>query len=209
MPRDGTRARPRSAMAAPSRRCSSASPTRRRRRTHRSHPTAAPTTRASFRGLSAPCRTSWERARRPSALRSTRRCGCCCRTCLAITPAAAIDEDLRDAFFALRSQLAESERIALIVDSPGGEGRSAYSLARLLQRHCDGWTAVVPRYAKSAATLLVMGADRIYMGRDAELGPLDAELADSSSRADQLGARGGAGARSGCAPRRSARSTRR
>jgi len=93
-------------------------------------------------------------------------------------PMAALDEDLQGGFFALRSQLAESERVALIVDSPGGYGRSAYSLARLLQRRCGGWTAVVPRYAKGAATLLILGADQIYMGRDAELGPLDVQLMD-------------------------------
>ncbi len=93
-------------------------------------------------------------------------------------PAARLDDDIKDGFFALRSRLAESERIALIVDSPGGLGPSAYSLARLFQRHCSGWTAVVPRYAKGAATLLILGADQIYMGRDAELGPLDAQLMD-------------------------------
>ncbi len=106
-------------------------------------------------------------------------------------PMAAIDDDLRDGFFALRSQLAESERVALIVDSPGGYRASAYSLARLLQRRCGGWTAVVPRYAKGGATLLILGADQIYMGRDAELGPLDAQLMNQepeemSSALDQV-----------------------
>jgi hypothetical protein len=93
-------------------------------------------------------------------------------------PVARLNAEVRDGFFALRSRLAESGRIALIVDSPGGLAPSAYSLARLLQRHCSGWTAVVPRYAKGAATLLILGADQLYMGRDAELGPLDAQLPD-------------------------------
>jgi Serine dehydrogenase proteinase len=93
-------------------------------------------------------------------------------------PLARLNDDVRDGFFMLRSRLAESERVALVVDSPGGLGPSAYSLARLFQRRCGGWTAVVPRYAKGAATLLILGADQIYMGRDAELGPLDAQLAD-------------------------------
>lgn len=65
-----------------------------------------------------------------------------------------------------------------MIDSPGGHAAAAYKIARLFQRHCGGWSAIVPRYAKSAATLLVMGADQLYMGRDAELGPLDAQLMD-------------------------------
>jgi hypothetical protein len=48
-----------------------------------------------------------------------------------------------------------------------------------LCRHAGGFTAVIPSYAKSAATLLSLGADRIIMGVDAELGPLDAQLWDS------------------------------
>jgi ClpP class serine protease len=33
----------------------------------------------------------------------------------------------------------------------------------LLKRHCGGFVAVVPRYAKSAATLLALGADEIIL----------------------------------------------
>jgi len=36
----------------------------------------------------------------------------------------------------------------------------------------------VPRYAKSAATLLALGADRILLGKFAEIGPLDAQFDD-------------------------------
>jgi hypothetical protein len=38
--------------------------------------------------------------------------------------------------------------------------------------------AVVPQYAKSAATLLALGADELILGRDAELGPLDLQVFD-------------------------------
>jgi hypothetical protein len=68
--------------------------------------------------------------------------------------------------------------VALIIDSPGGYAKAAYRLAAMLRDHCGGFVAVVPRYAKSAATLLALGADLIVMGRDAELGPLDAQVMD-------------------------------
>lgn len=85
---------------------------------------------------------------------------------------------VRDAFFRCRQQLAVDGPVALVVDSPGGYARSAYEIARMLQRHCGNFTAIVPRYAKSAATLLVLGAP-IMLAPDAELGPLDAQVWDA------------------------------
>lgn len=84
---------------------------------------------------------------------------------------------VRDAYFRSRRELAKDGKIVLVVDSPGGYAGSAYEIARMLQRHCGGFTAVVPRYAKSAATLLTLGAP-IILGPDAELGPLDAQVYD-------------------------------
>jgi serine dehydrogenase proteinase len=68
--------------------------------------------------------------------------------------------------------------IALLVHSYGGFAICAYQLARLLRRHCGGFTAIIPRRAKSAATLLVMGADQLIMGEYGELGPLDVQVPD-------------------------------
>jgi hypothetical protein len=53
---------------------------------------------------------------------------------------------------------------ALVIATPGGSAKSAFQLAMLLKRHCGGFVAVVPRYAKSAATLLALGADEIILG---------------------------------------------
>jgi len=69
--------------------------------------------------------------------------------------------------------------VALVVDSLGGQAESAYQIARMFRRHCGPFGVVVPRIAKSAATLLALGTHEIYMGRDAELGPLDAQLFDA------------------------------
>ena len=79
------------------------------------------------------------------------------------------------------AQLTRGKKIALVLDSPGGDAHAAFLIARLLQQHCGGFTAVVPTYAKSAATLLCLGADEIYMGEDAQLGPLDAQILDAET----------------------------
>ena len=68
-------------------------------------------------------------------------------------------------------------RLAVIVDSPGGDIDSAYNLACLFRRYGKGrLTYIVPRWAKSAATLLVCGGDSIMMTPVAELGPLDPQI---------------------------------
>jgi hypothetical protein len=93
---------------------------------------------------------------------------------------------VRNAFFRARRELAACNEANILVDSPGGYARSAYEIARLFQRHCGSFTAVVPRYAKSAATLFVLGGS-LMMGDDAELGPLDAQLWDAE-REERLSA---------------------
>lgn len=82
------------------------------------------------------------------------------------------------AFLSAKADLPENKPIALLIDSPGGYAKTAYQLAMLFRYRCGGFTTIVPRYAKSAATLLSLGADIIIMGEYAELGPLDVQRYD-------------------------------
>lgn len=66
--------------------------------------------------------------------------------------------------------------IDLWIDSPGGNPHAAYKIFLDLRHRCSRLRAVVPDYAKSAATLLMLGMDEIYMAPTAELGPLDAQI---------------------------------
>lgn len=88
-------------------------------------------------------------------------------------------DEVFDGFFKERSLLKKGGRVALLIDSPGGSARHAFKLAKILRNHAGGFTAVVPLYAKSAATLLALGADQILLAQDAELGPLDAQHFDA------------------------------
>jgi hypothetical protein len=67
-------------------------------------------------------------------------------------------------------------RVAVLVHSPGGSASCAYQLGTAFARCRDGFVCVVPRYAKSAATLMALGAEHILLGRLGELGPLDAQI---------------------------------
>ena len=89
-----------------------------------------------------------------------------------------LDEEVWEAFFDTRHELPSKQPIALLIHSPGGQAESAYKIASVIRRRCGGFVAVVPRYSKSAATLLALGGALIVMGTDAELGPLDAQIFD-------------------------------
>ncbi|MGA7088122.1 MAG: hypothetical protein WB116_07610 [Candidatus Dormiibacterota bacterium] len=62
------------------------------------------------------------------------------------------------------------------LESPGGDAHAAYKLGLVLRGKATRLRVVVPDYAKSAATLLTLAADEIYMAPAAELGPLDAQI---------------------------------
>lgn len=64
----------------------------------------------------------------------------------------------------------------LLLHSPGGDGEVAIRLVRAAQARCRQLSVIVPDRAKSAGTLLSMGAHRILMGPTSDLGPVDPQL---------------------------------
>lgn len=77
-----------------------------------------------------------------------------------------------------RSRFKDIDTLEILVHSPGGHVEVAYQAAKFFRRHCRQLNVIVPIYAKSAATLLCLMADNIYMGEFAELGPLDVQIHD-------------------------------
>lgn len=79
----------------------------------------------------------------------------------------------------LEELLAGADReqdLHLILDSPGGDGETAVRLVRAAQARCRELTVIVPNQAKSAGTILVMGAHKILMGPTSDLGPVDPQF---------------------------------
>lgn len=66
--------------------------------------------------------------------------------------------------------------IHVIVHSKGGSLDSAYKSVLFLRRFAQNVVAYVPVHAKSAATLIVIGADKILISPFGELGPLDTQI---------------------------------
>src|SRR5579875_3146440 len=81
-------------------------------------------------------------------------------------------------FRAQKAAIIANEKVGLLIDSAGGQARSAYEIVRLFQRRTPHFSTLVPLFAKSAATLLAIGGREIVMGIEAELGPLDLQIYD-------------------------------
>ena len=64
----------------------------------------------------------------------------------------------------------------VILASPGGDGETAVRLVRAAQARCKELTIIVPDQAKSAATLMALGAHRILMSSTSDLGPIDSQF---------------------------------
>jgi hypothetical protein len=71
----------------------------------------------------------------------------------------------------------KNKPILLVLNSPGGDIAAAYFIAKLCREYTnENFEVAVPRQAKSAATLICCGADRIHMGSLSELGPIDPQF---------------------------------
>jgi len=65
----------------------------------------------------------------------------------------------------------------LIINSPGGDGNVAEKMIVMCrQRFTKSFKVIVPNFAKSAATMIALGSDKILMGYLAELGPIDPQI---------------------------------
>lgn len=87
---------------------------------------------------------------------------------------------VNDIFEELRSDYSQEDgKLDVIIHSSGGDIDAAYNLSQLLRRYgTEHLDFIVPRWAKSAATMLVCSGDKILMSPIAELGPLDPQITE-------------------------------
>lgn len=81
----------------------------------------------------------------------------------------------------LRDLLHNIERgtpIDLMLHTPGGDVDAAEKFARMISEAAgtSNFRVIVPDYAKSAGTLIALGADSIVMSDSSELGPIDPQI---------------------------------
>jgi hypothetical protein len=70
----------------------------------------------------------------------------------------------------------DGPNLDVIIHSPGGSPEAAETIVEELRRKYAHIRYIVPAYAKSAATMMVMSADEILLDAGAELGPIDPQM---------------------------------
>ncbi|WP_084360762.1 SDH family Clp fold serine proteinase [Hydrogenophaga palleronii] len=71
------------------------------------------------------------------------------------------------------------QSLLLLVHSRGGKIEPAYLISKTCKKlSANKFVVAVPRRAKSAATLLALGADEIHLGMMSQLGPIDPQVND-------------------------------
>jgi len=83
----------------------------------------------------------------------------------------------------------KKKNFALFISSYGGDGSVPNVLVRLFRHYYDQFSAIVPFYAYSAATQIILGADKIYTHPMATLGSIDNLVSNEFSPKDQFGRR--------------------
>lgn len=66
----------------------------------------------------------------------------------------------------------------LLLHTNGGRVEPAYLISKCCKKSAPKFVVAVPRLAKSAGTLIALGADEIHMGIISELGPIDPQIGD-------------------------------
>ncbi len=85
---------------------------------------------------------------------------------------------VEDVFDDLRNKYTDCNgKLDVVVNSGGGDIDAAFNLSMLFRRFGNKELIfIIPRWAKSAATLMVCGGDKLIMTPIAELGPLDPQI---------------------------------
>ena len=74
--------------------------------------------------------------------------------------------------------LSPGKKLFLLLHTNGGKVEPAYLISKCCKKSAPRFVVAVPRFAKSAGTLIALGADEIHMGIISELGPIDPQIGD-------------------------------
>lgn len=87
-----------------------------------------------------------------------------------------LDAQHAEIFFELLQEVGKQDKLDLFLLSPGGFADQAFNMSRWCRQYATQFNVIIPYYAKSAATLLSLGADTLLMGPSSELGPIDPQI---------------------------------
>lgn len=87
-----------------------------------------------------------------------------------------IAADVYPIFFEILENIGKTNRIDLFIFSQGGDTLVPWKLVNLIREYTDEFNVLIPFHANSAATLIALGANKIYMTKMSDIGPIDPTL---------------------------------
>jgi hypothetical protein len=87
-----------------------------------------------------------------------------------------ISQEAHDLFLNHLDRFNLPDRITLYLYTRGGDTMAAWGLINLMNQFCNNYEVIIPSKARSAGSLMCLGADRIVMTKQATLGPIDPSL---------------------------------
>jgi ATP-dependent protease ClpP protease subunit len=71
----------------------------------------------------------------------------------------------------------DDQNLVLVISSPGGSAVAAERIVNICRTYGHGhFSVIVPKMAKSAATMVCLGAKQVHMSHTSELGPIDPQI---------------------------------
>jgi hypothetical protein len=87
--------------------------------------------------------------------------------------------------YGILKSMGKCKALSVFIKSDGGSGQASLRMVNLLRQFSDRTTVLVPLECESAATMLALGADKIFMGPLAHLSAVDTSLTHDLSPIDR------------------------
>ncbi|HUZ73807.1 MAG TPA: hypothetical protein VMU87_12545 [Stellaceae bacterium] len=109
--------------------------------------------------------------------------------CFVCAPGALINRDDTLGFVEMLHNVPPNSDVDLLLHTPGGDIDAAEKLISLVHKKVGTGKqlrVIVPDFAKSAGTLMTLGAHKIVMSDSSELGPIDPQVSIDDGRGNRL-----------------------
>lgn len=91
--------------------------------------------------------------------------------------AMSVSDTDKNAFMSVISGLNRKQGLDLFLHTPGGDIAATESLVDYLRAMFDDIRVIVPQLAMSAGTMIALASNRVMMGKQSSLGPIDPQFA--------------------------------
>lgn len=91
-----------------------------------------------------------------------------------------LDDEFRICVETLQADDASHNTLCVLIETGGGYIETVKRLVDVMRRHYKEVSFIVPNYAYSAGTVLVLSGDRIFMDYYSVLGPIDPQYSDEN-----------------------------